>query len=142
MPWLIVRKKLPGDWSRVSMSARPPRSTSGLLYVLGPSTLCVTHAETFYVPCAHDPTTHEPSHAAPFINEVCLLKIFYLSHMSSVLSTDCTVVFYVTRQTKLNHTCIYFEDVYNSSKLCINWTSCLSKKLLWYTCISCYDIYI
>ena len=31
--------------------------------------------------------------------------------MSSILSTDCTVMFYVKRQTKLDPTCIYFEDV-------------------------------
>ena len=55
-----------------------------------------------------------------FFKEIYLLKIFYLSHISFVLSTDCTVVIYVTRQTKLNHTCIYFEDVYNSSNLCVN----------------------
>jgi len=46
-----------------------------------------------------------------FFIKVCLLKIFYLSRMSSILSTDCTVMFYVKRQTKLDPTCIYFEDV-------------------------------
>jgi len=31
--------------------------------------------------------------------------------MISVLSTDCTVVFYVTRRIKLDSTYIYFEYV-------------------------------
>jgi hypothetical protein len=39
------------------------------------------------------------------------IKIFYLFHMISVLNTDCIVVFYVMRQTKLNRICIYVEDI-------------------------------
>ena len=38
-------------------------------------------------------------------------KIFYLPRTGSVLNTDCTVVFYVMKRTKLNPTYIYFEDV-------------------------------
>ena len=42
-----------------------------------------------------------------------LEKIFYLFGMVSVLNTDCTVMFYVMRRTKLNPTCIYFKNILN-----------------------------
>ena len=40
-----------------------------------------------------------------------LEKIFYLFGMVSVLNTDCTVMFYVMRRTKLDPTCIYFKNI-------------------------------
>ena len=39
-----------------------------------------------------------------------LYKIFYLTHISSVLRTDCTTVFYSTSRTKLDPTYICLDD--------------------------------
>ena len=38
-------------------------------------------------------------------------KMLYLLHTISVLNTNCTVIFYAMRRTKLDLTCIYFKDV-------------------------------
>ena len=40
-----------------------------------------------------------------------ILKNIYLIHTSSVLNTDCTVVVYVMRRSKLDLTCIYFDNI-------------------------------
>ena len=46
-----------------------------------------------------------------FLHATCSKKILYLFHIISVLNSDCTVIFYTMRRTKLDLTCIYFEDV-------------------------------
>ena len=135
------------DHSRASTGARPRHPLSGFCSPVNP--ICQILYLICLAPMAQQ--LHVPLHTAVIVPYALLFHLFkwsfsikniYLSRMSSVLSTDCTTVFYLTRQTKLDPTYIYFEDVYNRSNLCVNWASHLSKKLLWYICISCYDIYI
>jgi len=37
--------------------------------------------------------------------------MFYLLYIISILRIDYTIVFYMARWTKLDHTCIYFDDI-------------------------------
>jgi hypothetical protein len=40
------------------------------------------------------------------------IKMIYLTHTISVINYVLTVVFYVMRRTKLDHTCIYSEEYF------------------------------
>ena len=44
-------------------------------------------------------------------------KIFYLVRMIVILNTDSTIVFYVTRRTKLDPSCIYFKNIFTQQQL-------------------------
>ena len=44
-------------------------------------------------------------------------KMLYLLHTISVLNTNCTVIFYAMRRTKLDSTCVYFDDVLHQQQL-------------------------
>ena len=55
-----------------------------------------------------------------FQHVICLQKIFYLVRIISILNTDSTIVFYMTRRAKLDPSCIYFEYIFTGSNLCVN----------------------
>ena len=65
--------------------------------------------------------------------EFLFIKIFYLPHTSFILNIDCIVVFYVTKQTKLDLTCIYVEDFYTDNNLYVNLSFDIIKEVA--TCI-------
>ena len=46
-------------------------------------------------------------------------KMIYLHHRIFVFETVCTIAFYATRGTKLDLTCIYFDDVFYSCQIAI-----------------------
>ena len=46
-------------------------------------------------------------------------KMIYLHHTISVFETVCTIAFCATSGTKLDHTCIYFDDVFHSCQVTI-----------------------
>ena len=59
------------------------------------------------------PVPPNPSTSWDFFYHLTCSKKNYLIRMISVLNTDCTVEFYMMRRTKLDPTCIYFEDVWH-----------------------------
>ena len=70
------------------------------------------------------------------------LKIFYLLHSTSVSRIDCTNAFYATRRTKLDPTCICFNDVFHYSNLCDHLLSFCSNLSVCYINIVTTYVYI
>ena len=69
-------------------------------------------------------------------------KIFYLLHSTSVSRIDCTNAFYATRRTKLDPTCICFNDVFHYSNLCDHLLSFCSNLSVCYINIVTTYVYI
>ena len=88
-----------------------------------------THVLNFALPCAQrlrptdsirmcpDSATFISTHSKQAWEEIdfflheSILKIFYLLRVTSILRTDFTNVFYATRRTKLDPTCICFNNI-------------------------------
>ena len=88
-----------------------------------------THVLNFVLPCAQrlrptdsirmclDSATFISTHSKQAWEEIdfflheSILKIFYLLRVTSILRTDFTNVFYATRRTKLDPTCICFNNI-------------------------------
>jgi hypothetical protein len=65
-------------------------------------------------------TYHINTYLASAATTSCMVKnfkIIYLTHMISILNSVFTVVFYPLRWTKLDHTCICFEEFLNQLNL-------------------------
>ena len=88
-----------------------------------------THVLNFALPCAQrlrptdsirmcpDSATFISTHSKQGWEEIdfflheSILKIFYLLRVTSILRTNFTNVFYATRRTKLDPTCICFNNI-------------------------------
>jgi hypothetical protein len=70
----------------------------------------------------HQPinTWHISTYLASAATSSCMVKnfkIIYLTHMMPISNSVFIVVFYPMRWTKLDHTCIYFEEFLNQFNL-------------------------
>jgi hypothetical protein len=88
-----------------------------------------THASMTH----HQPinTCHISTHLALAVTSSCMVKnfkIIYLTHMISILNSVFTIVFYPMRWTKLDHTCICFEEFLNQLNFLYK-TWCSGKNL-------------
>ena len=93
------------EWNTKKSKRCPPRDRAGPPLAF----LCVMAQK----PCCHVSTYqhHMSIGNRPFFFIKLSKKIFYLLHIFSVFTTDSTNVFYATRRTKLDLTCICFNDV-------------------------------